>query len=692
MVIGYAALACATVLSAPSAWGVLGLGAGALVAIVVALVAVHRREDAAWCPLEALPQPPPTLTRVQHLVNLAGVFLVVAAYLAADPFSTHFHSTTTAHFLIAEQCITAGECPLVGPAISNSPFHLGPAFFYLLMPAAPFGYMSSWQVLLGIAALFTSVVLLVRCGDRVFGFPVGLISVPLWLGFSGTEFLVDLRHAPLAAPFIIAALFTLSSFWRAPSIRTWFGFCLLFWIGIQFQFSMYVVALPALWLVVRRARAGYRWVAVGVFAACGVVMLLPIWVHYSMGDLTLIPDAARMLSGVVHAEWGHHLQFLAPLVVVLILLEWRGRGRHGAKTDPVFSLSFAALMLVGYLPIIGMTHTRYLFPLVAMASVCFAVHLVRAARRFRSWTHRREAGLLASLLPYVLVAVAVWPHLVGAYFTRGSLASCDTLRGQSEIVDEIWARAAVHSTATPHVHGDISIEVSRQIEYLLHERAIRDGLQPQWSLDAPCVAIEVAGRRGFANEVRWSEYQSSLQYDAAGVELSGGEGVVTQRRGIRLPIGANNGFFLSKGQRTRGGAEITDLLAERLTDRSRHGPLELAVTIPLRPGARSRGALSSRNIRLIVDDCARIVVDGCRPDQGCSGDQIEVYEMAFGAHPLRTRVWRITMPGEAVLERGELRILLSLTECRGGLHLFDVYEVPRPSLSGDLSPGRDVLH
>jgi hypothetical protein len=630
-----------------------------------------------WQPPVAPPPPPPP-TRRQTIVNIVGVLLFVALYLALDPWSTHFHSTTTEHLLVAEACVEAGECPVLGLTVSETPIHMGPLFFYLLMPAASFGYLAAWQVLLGVLSMILCILLLVREGDRIFGAPVGLLAVPLWMAFEGSEFLVDLRHAPLAAPLVIGALFILSRFGRAPSVGKWVGFCLLFWLGMQLQFSMYVLALPALWLAYRVARGRMGWMLVGIFGAVGAASQLPIWFHYAANDFSVFGETIR-IAGESPTDWTLIMEFLAPMAVVLVVLELRAALKpERAPADPVFSLPFIAWTLVGYVPIAGMAQPRYLFPIAALAAVRFSVHLTRAVERLASGVRRRDLRTLTSLATLLLVAVAVIPHLIGAVRTDQSLTPCDTLRGQAEIVDAIHAGAHGPWRATPHVHGAISVDVSQQLEYLLHEREIRAGDSPTWSLEAPCVVLERTGGGCSLEALSWVEYEPCLSYRDALVEVSHDRREPSQRQGIRLPIGSRGGTFFSKGQRTTEGAATADFLSDQLGKKTRGRRMFLGLTIPIADTEACRGASGGRAVRILVDECATILVDPCTSPMVCTRDTQPVHEMHFGDHEPELRVRRLTIPGATMMGVDALRVQLNLTSCDQGLRLLDIYEVVSP--------------
>ena len=603
------------------------------------------------------------------------MLLFAVLYLALDPWSTHFHSTTTEHLLVAEQCVLAGECPVLGLTVSETPVHMGPLFFYLLMPAAAFGYLATWQVLLGVLSMFLCVALFVREGDRIFGAPIGLLAVPLWMVFEGSEFLVDLRHAPMAAPFVVGALFTLSRFGRAPSIGKWIGFCLLFWLGMQLQFSMYVLALPALWLGIRVARGRGRWMLPGIFVGVGAISQLPLWIYYAANGFSVFGETLR-IAGESPKDWALFLEFLGPMAVVLVVLEARAALKPDRPAaDPVFSLPFITLTLVGYLPIAGMAQPRYLFPIAALAAVRFSAHLVHAWGRLVSGFQRRDLRAGTSLVPPILIALALTPHVIGAVRTDQSLTPCDTLRGQAEIADTILAGADGPWAATPHVHGPVSVDVSQQIEYLLHERHVRVGQEPRWSLDAPCVALERTGAGCALEALSWVEYEPCLRYEDAEVEVSHNRGPPNARTGIRLPLGSAGGMHLSKGQRTRGGAATAGFLTEQFAEK-RHGRrMMLGLTIPIASTAACRGGEGGRGFRILVDACATVLAEPCTSAATCIRDAQGVHEMHFGDHQPKLQVRRLTIPPAAMQGRDALRIRLNLRSCDAGLRLLDVYEV-----------------
>ncbi len=623
------------------------------------------------------PSPPPS--RWQTLANVAGVTLFMVLYLALDPWSTHFHSTTAEHLLVAERCVAAGDCPVLGLTVSETPIHMGPLFFYLLMPAAPFGYLAAWQVLLGILAMLACMALFVREGDRLFAFPVGLLAVPLWMAFEGSEFLVDLRHAPLAAPFVLGALFTLSRFARAPSPGRWVAFCLLFWTGMQLQFSMVVLALPALWLGLRATGRRDRWARVGIFAAMGACSQLPAWVHYARNGFDVFGDTLRIASESP-MDWSLALEFLVPMALALVVLEvWALVKPDGtAARDPVFSLPFVLLVLVGYLPIIGMAQPRYLFPIAALASVRFSFHLVRAVDRLLVGLRRRDPRALLAPVPVLLVAFAVTPHVIGAIRTDQSLTPCDTLRGQGAIADEIMAGAAGPWEATPHVHGPITVEVSRQIEYLLHERQLRDGQEPRWSLEAPSVAIERTGPVCGVDALSLVEYQPCLRHVDAEVEVSHNRQATGHRTGIRLPIGAKGGMHFAKAQRTRGGAETARFLSAQFAQKERGGQMTLRLTLPIQSTGGCREGLAGLGgtVRVLVDRCATVLADVCVSSTGCVRDVQPIHEMHFDDFEPELRVRSLSIPGDLLRDQVGLRIRLNLTACDRELRLLDVYEVP----------------
>ena len=622
--------------------------------------------------------PSPPSTRRQTLTNVIGVLLFMALYLALDPWSTHFHSTTAEHLLVAERCVTAGDCPVLGLTVSETPVHMGPLVFYLLMPAAPFGYLAAWQVLLGVLAMLACMVLLVREGDHLFAFPVGLLAVPLWLAFEGSEFLVDLRHAPLAAPFVVGALFTLSRFARGPSVGGWIAFCLLFWTGMQLQFSMYVLALPALWLGARVTRGGHRWALIGAFVAVGAASQLPAWIHYASEGFEVFGNTLRIASESP-VDWSLARSFLVPMAVALVALEvWVLVRPDGATRDPVFGLPFVALMLLGYLPLIGMAQPRYLFPIAAVAAVRFSCHLVRVARGLPARVRRRDPWVLLAPAPFLLVAVAVTPHVIGAIRTDQSLTPCDTLRGQAEIVDGVMARAGDPWEATPQVHGPLSVEVSQQLEYLLHERRRRAGQEPRWSLDAPAIAVDRTGAGCGAGALSLVEYEPCLRYGDAEVEVSLSWKTAGRRSGLRLPLGAKGGAHFTKGQRTPEGAATASFLSARFAEKDTGERMILRLSIPFHTTGACREALATRALRVLVDPCATILADACTPAAGCVRDRQGVHEMHFGDHEPELRVRRLTVPADALLGEDALRIRLNLTSCDRGLRLLDVHEVPIP--------------
>ncbi len=126
---------------------VVAIGAFCLCYVVAVLIIVGTRQRRATVesPREVHRHPPRLggwrsgADRRRIITNATVFLLLIITYMAADPFRTRFRSTSTEELLAAERCVTRGECPTVGPSVSDTNLRLGPLYYYVLMPGVMAG-------------------------------------------------------------------------------------------------------------------------------------------------------------------------------------------------------------------------------------------------------------------------------------------------------------------------------------------------------------------------------------------------------------------------------------------------------------------------------------------------------------------------------------------------------------------------
>jgi len=602
------------------------------------------------------------------VVNGVFCLLVLTTYLYADPLGTRFRSTSVGELLTAEHCITRGECPAVGPSVSDTSLRLGPLYYYVLIPGVLVGYGSLWVTFLGMLAFASSVVLLICIGDRMFGYPAGMVSALIWSVLVGIEFLADLRHAPLAAPFAVALFWNLWVFRRDPRIRTYVAICLLFWIGLQFQFSLCVFVPLILWILVTTTRGTRLALLLSLFLAFGVVLQLSTWVSYAAGGFAVFAEtmtaAARIPSSL--ARFGFLLAL--PFAAALLLVRWVGReSDETPDRQPVLSVWFLVAVFLGYLPFAGHIEPRYLFPFATAVALTIASHLL--ALLGATPRPRRTAGLALSL-----IAMALAPHLVWSYFVLHVGTRYTTLRGQMAMADRLWEALGTEPGPTPQIHGSIPIDVSEVVEYLLHERARREGREGSWGVDGPCAAIEGAANEGSAGSDSGTEYayRPCLQYSTADVALTRDGAAIEHLRGIRLPLGGGSlGRPLKGGQKTEIGIRAAEAIDRHIHESEGRAGLELSFA-----RGRTAGCAESEKgeVRVVVDGCAVVSVRGCDVAGTCAEEEIEL-DPRLAPFGVGTKVRRLSVPAGVVAANDRLHVSLQLDQCGGKLSLLDVYEV-----------------
>ncbi len=591
------------------------------------------------------------------------VLAVFAFYLLGGPFDTWFNQGLSDILLVAERCVTTGDCPLVGPTISDTGIPQTPLFFYVLMPGV-FAGASWWQAGLYVLAFGLTLLLALRIGNRLGPHPTGAIAVVLVFLMVGEEYLVEPEHGALAPPLLLASLFALHR--GAGTVRSAFWTAVPYWFAFQFHSSV-LFALPlfvvVLWKRGVRGRSASPWPGLLVFLLLGPLLHLPVLIslfrssHGGLGWMFSAVAATRRNPQFWTGLWPSTLFVWIPLGLV-VAAPRSDRASAGAASWDVFGGKGLLVLAVSLLPLTGMVSQRYVLPFCLAWSLAAAVAVAELPHRART---RRSLLFGAAMLGFTVLMAARLAVTASQFDGRVS----HRLRWQRNVAVCVADRLGDRLDRVPRVHGTLPLDVSRPIEYLLHERAfVRDGTGA-WEAGGPAVTLESGrgGRCGATECTEWRVYQPCLASTRATLRRASGDWGQGEAEwvGIDLPMGAMSDLESYSGRRSEG----------RATAQALSGCLQArgSANLSLPFAAGGDCAARQRAVVIVVDRCAVVRVPACATG-ACSNEPRGIEEGGRGDTPVDV----ITIPAAALRDAPAVEFELDLGHCDGHLGLFDVYE------------------